>query len=521
MVIKLLATKPVIKKSSILKMKKIILSAILSILCLVSYAATYNVKDFGAISDGKTLTTSHIQAAIDKCAQQGGGVVFIPLGDYLVGTINLRSNVEFRFEIGARLIATTDLSQYQKHNESLAGVFYTEDAKNVSITGRGTIFGQGMEYMYADSAKVVGDDDRKILRQGKDFRKVSKGVGDGPLYPKDRFQQMIIFSNCTDIVLSDFECIDSPYWTFLIVHCDRVRITGLKIDNNLLIPNSDGLDIISSSNVNVSDCYFSCGDDAIVLAGYDWHFGDPGFKRINRPSQNINISNCILRSRSSAIRIGGWDQNPMSNYTFNNIVIFDSNSGINFNVRDSGGIENVYFNNVSIETRLHTGDWWGNGEPIRISAMRGVPDSKLGIIKNVFFNNISCKSENAIVLYASDESALENVSFTNFDFHLKQGKLDNVTGGNIDLRPNIVPEKSFFKSDIPVILIEKAKNINFNGGTISWGETTQPYYTNAITAIGVQGLKINNVSGTSSPSNPKMPVVSLKDCTNVTNMMNK
>ncbi|MDR1743400.1 MAG: hypothetical protein LBR48_06210 [Dysgonamonadaceae bacterium] len=500
-------------------MKKIIVTVILLMIAGRFFASTYNVLDFGAKPDGRNLATTAIQKTIDFCAAQGGGVVIVPTGNYLVGTLNLRSNVEFHFEHGARLIATTDLSNYQKHNDELAGVFYTEDASHVAITGGGIVFGQGLEFMYADSAKVIGHDDRKWLRQGDDFRKVSNGVGDGPLYPKERFHQMIVFSNCTDVVLSDFACIDAPYWTFLIVHCNGVRVSGLRIDNNLLIPNSDGLDIISSSNVNVSDCNFSCGDDAIVLAGYDWHFGDPGFKRINRPSHHINISNCILRSRSSAIRIGGWDQNPMSDYFFSNIIIYESNAGINFNVRDSGGIENVFFNNIRIETRLHTGDWWGNGEPIRISAMRGVPDHKLGVIRNVFFNHISCDSENAIVLLSSDESALENVSFTNFDFHLRQGALDDVAGGNIDLRPNIVDGKSFYQSDIPVVLIEHAKNIRFDGGTITWGDMTKPYYTHAISASDVDGLKILNVSGSASPSNPKMAPVLLKNCRNVQNTL--
>jgi polygalacturonase len=485
-------------------------------------AATYNVADFGAKGDGKTLATKQIQKTIDYCASQGGGVVLLPSGDFLTGTLNLRSGVEFRFETGARLVATTDLRQYQKHNSALAGVFYTEDASNVAITGRGTIFGQGMEFMQAGNPKAIGAEDRKYLRQGVDFRKVEDGgVGDGPLHPKDRFAQMVIFSNCTDVVLTDFTCIDAPYWTFLIVHCDRVRVSGLKIDNNLLIPNSDGLDVISSSNVNISDCYFSCGDDAIVLAGYDWHFGDPGFRRINRPSENINVSNCILRSRSSAIRIGGWDQNPMSNYFFSNIVIFDSNSGINFNVRDSGGIENVYFNNVSIETRLHTGDWWGNGEPIRISAMRGVPDNPLGTISNVFFNNVSCKAENSIVLLSSEESMLENIYFTNFDFHLKSGPLESVGGGNIDLRPNIVPGRSFYASDIPIVLIEGARNVRFDGGTMTWGDVAQPYYTNAVSAVGADGLRILNVTGTASPSNSELPVVSVKNSTGVVNRINE
>ena len=112
----------------------------------------YDVRDFGAVGDGRSLTTKHLQAAIDRCAGEGGGVVLVPKGDYLTGTLNLRSRVEFRFEQGARLVATTDLTQYQKHNDELAGVFYTEDADRVSITGPGVVFGQGMEFMHADSA---------------------------------------------------------------------------------------------------------------------------------------------------------------------------------------------------------------------------------------------------------------------------------------------------------------------------------------------------------------------------------
>lgn len=471
--------------------------------------------DFGAKNNGTDLTTFQIQNAIDKCFLFGGGVVYIPTGEYLVGTLNLKSNVEFHLESGAVLKATTDLTKYQRHNEQLAGVFYTEDSKNVSITGSGKIFGQGMEFMYKDSAKVIRGDVNNYIRQKFDFRKVENGIGDGPVMPKERYHQMIIFSNCTNVALKDFEVIDAPYWTFLIVHCDRVNVTDISIDNNLLIPNSDGLDINSSSNVNVSGCIISCGDDAIVLAGYAHHFGDPGYKDIIKPSQNINVSNCILRSRSSAIRIGGWDQNNMSNYNFDNITIYDSNCGINITVRDSGSVSNVNFSNIRIETRMHTGDWWGNGEPIKISAMRGVADNPVGTIKNIYFDNITCTGENAILLYASDETKLQNIYFNNFDFILRKSALDKVSGGNFDLRPNTVTGKEIFKSNVPVVYIENAENVYFNQGNIAWDGVEASYYTNALVAVKVNNMKLNNMTAVPSPSNPGLEAISLKLCTKV------
>ena len=502
-------------------MKRAILFLMVMNLWVAAQAAIYNVADFGAKSNGRELTTADIQKAIDRCHADGGGVVLVPKGEYLVGTLNLKSNVEFRFETGAVLKATTDLSQYQRHNEQLAGVFYTEDANNVSITGNGTVFGQGMEFMYQDSAKVIIGDVNKYIRQKYDFRKVESGLGDGPVWPKDRYHQMVIFSNCTDVSLSDFKCVDAPYWTILIVHCDRVKVRGVSIDNNLLIPNSDGLDIVSCSNVNVSDCIFNCGDDAIVLAGYAWHFGDPGFKRILKPSQNINVSNCIFQSRSSAIRIGGWDQNHMSNYNFDNITIIDSNCGINLTVRDSGSIQNVNFTNIRIETRMHTGDWWGNGEPIKISALRGVPDSPIGVIKNINFSNITCSAENSILMYASEETKLQNISFVNFDFELKKGALEEVAGGNFDLRPNTVAGKEIYASDVPVIFMENAENVYFNQGNISWKGVDKPYYKHAIEAVKVNNLKLNNMTAEPSPANPKLPALLLKNCTKVTNNIGK
>ena len=135
--------------------KDILFCLLFTALNLASQSAVYNVMDFGAKNNGLELTTSQIQNAIDKCFINGGGVVYVPQGEYLVGTLNLKSNVEFHLESGAVLKATTDLSQYQKHNEQPAGVFYTEDSHNVSITGQGRIFGQGMEFMYKDSAKVI------------------------------------------------------------------------------------------------------------------------------------------------------------------------------------------------------------------------------------------------------------------------------------------------------------------------------------------------------------------------------
>ncbi len=91
-------------------MKKYFLLTVLSLALLNSYAKSdgYNILDYGATNDGKTLTTASIQKAIDACAANGGGMVYAPKGEFLIGTLNLASNVDFHMETGAKLIATTD-----------------------------------------------------------------------------------------------------------------------------------------------------------------------------------------------------------------------------------------------------------------------------------------------------------------------------------------------------------------------------------------------------------------------------
>ncbi|MEP6948492.1 MAG: hypothetical protein ABI863_04435 [Ginsengibacter sp.] len=144
-----------------------------------------------------------------------------------------------------------------------------------------------------------------------------------------------------------------------------------------------------------------------------------------------------------------------------NVNITNSTRGIGIFVRDEGSLENITFSNINIETHLRTGDWWGNGEPIHISAVRGKENVKPGQIKHVIFENIICKGENGMLVYGSDESIIEDVSFDHVRFELADSRLNEVAGGNIDLRGSSL-EKSLFARDIPGLLIQYVKGLRIN-----------------------------------------------------------
>ena len=98
---------------------------------------------------------------------------------------------------------------------------------------------------------------------------------------------------------------------------------------------------------------------------------------------------------------GRTTYDDIKNVSFQNLVIQDSNRGIGIFNRDRANIENIIFNNIIIQTRLHEGNWWGQGEPIHISSIKQDPNIEVGYIKNISFSNIKATSEAGIVFYSS------------------------------------------------------------------------------------------------------------------------
>jgi len=199
----------------------------------------------------------------------------------------------------------------------------------------------------------------------------------------------------------------------------------------------------------------------------------------------------------------------MSNYNFNNINITNSNRGIVLTVRDSGSISDMHFQNINIETRLHTGDWWGNGEPIQVAVLRGTPGVPLGTIKNVFFSNIIAKSEAGIVVWSSEESEIENLQFHDISLKIKNSALNDYAGGNFDLRPVSDQRYSLFEHDIPGFYARGVKDLVIQNFRLTWDNQPQSFFTHAIEVDGFNGISIFDFTGTTAHANPQLPPVML------------
>lgn len=483
---------------------------ILPLIFILSFAAgraqDFNIKNYGAQSDGESVCTAAIQKAVDACNKNGGGRVYIPAGVFITGTVHLKSNVNFHLENGAILQGSASLTDYESYTMPVYGlnyygILYTRDAENVSLTGGGSIDGNNKVFFDFDHAKKIDANSSRFTRQKENYRKVESGIGDGPVVPKDRPRQMVIFANCKHVQLRDISLLNSPFWTLHFADCDDVSVNGIRLWSGILVPNADGIDVTSCSNVIITNSDIRAGDDALAIVGYYHHFEIPGFSGTRHVSENIIVSNCNLQSYSSGIRIGFLDQNTVRNVHVSHCNITNSSRGIGIFLRDEGSLENITFSDMYIETKLHTGDWWGNGEPIHISAVRGKENVKLGSIKNVTFDNITCKGENGLLIYGSEQSAIRDVKFNNVTFELVNSKLNGVAGGNIDLRGALDEHEQLFAHDIPGLYAHYVDGLTINNFNLTWDSTiSQPYFTNGIEIDSFKNVKITSFTGTAAPA---------------------
>jgi hypothetical protein len=493
---------------------------------VVGKAAAYNIVDHGAKEN--SLSTAAIQKAVDICHEEGGGTVIIPPGRFIMGTVILKSNVNIYLEPGALLEGSKNVDDYMTTFQRL-GMFFCEDAENVSITGKGTIDAQGIHFFDKTKTPAPTSDklwgfDRQRTRQKEQYLPEGEFFTDGPITIQSRPGMAMQFYHCTNVALEDFLLKDSPHWAIRLAYCEDVKVDGITIRNNLMVPHSDGVHITTSRNVRVSDCDISAGDDALIVTGFpkDWGLNHIGYTMEEQEkhtfgnkspyAENINVSNCQLQSKSVGIRIG-YGQHPIRRCTFNNIVIYGSNRGIGIFARDAADIEELIFSNIIIETRLHYGKWWGNGEPIHLSSISRFEGQPAGRIKNVQFNNVVATGEHGLVLFGQENDQLENIQFNNVSIRIIKGEQTINYGGNFDLQPAADINMRIFEHDIPGLYAQYVDGLSIRGFTLEWGADLPDFFTHGIECHEVNNLSVIQFNGIANPTSSKSKGIFLERTT--------
>ena len=438
----------------------------------------YVITKFGAKTDGTAAKNQKaIQKAIDKCSAKGGGRVIIPAGQkFQTAAIHLKSGVNLVVEEGAVLefafvpelypIVPTRWEGLDCWN--LSPLIYAYQAKDIAITGKGTIDGGGSKDTWWPwvGNKRFGYQDGMIVTQWNEHSRplLLKQAEDGIDMDERRFgpqdglrPQMINFNQCEGILIEDVTLLRSPFWVIHPLLSTDITVRGVHINNDG--PNGDGCDPESCDRVLIENCYFNTGDDCIAIKSArnnDGRQGGQG-RYAGRPSKNIIIRNCKMQNGHGGVVIGSEISGGCQNVYAENCEMDSPNLDrvlrIKTNSCRGGIIENINMRNITVGQcgeavlKINT-----DYEPKEVCCRGFYPT-----VRNVTMENVTCKkSKYGVMIVGYDDPKLaytvNNITVKNCQFEgvydkpVNQiGKAENITYDNLMINGSLVLQEMPYK----------------------------------------------------------------------------
>jgi len=456
----------------------------------------YNVKDYGAKGDGKTIDSPSINLAIEAAAKAGGGTVIIPAGTFAGYSIRLKSNITLKLEAGAILLAAfpengvgydaaepNNFTKFQDfgHSHWQNSLIWGENLENITICGQGLINGAGLTRGESRLA----------------------GVGN----------KVVSLKLCRNVVMRDLKMINCGHFALLATGVDNMTIDNLLIDTN-----RDGLDIDCCRNVKISNCSVnSPWDDAIVLKA-SYALG------LFRDTENVTITNCFvsgfdrgslingtyLRDEPQApdqgfvtgrIKLGTESSGGFRNIAISN-CIFEHCRGLALETVDGGVLEDIVISNITMRDIVNSPIF------LRLGArMRGPQGTVVGSLKRVSISNVNvynADSRYGCVISGLPGQYIEDIKLSNIRIVYKGGGTREQAAllppESEKLYPEpwmfgIIPSSSFY--------IRHAKNVELNNVEVSF---MQSDFRPSVQLDDVKGSIFRNVR-INQPDAPKMFVL--------------
>ena len=407
----------------------------------------YVITKYGAKTDNTAAKNQKaIQKAIDLCSKKGGGRVVVPAGQkFLTGAIELKSGVnlevqenavlEFVFEPALYPIVETSWEGLECFN--LSPCVYAFKAKDIAITGKGTIDGGGSNDTWwpwngnkrfgwkegQTSQRNMGRP--RLLQAGEDgipmYDEKGKRSPERVFTEKDRLRpQLVSFNKCEGILLEDVTLLRSPFWVIHPLHSTDITVRRVKMINDG--PNGDGCDPECCDRVLIEDCYFDTGDDCIAIKSGRNRDG----RERNMPSKNIIIRNCEMKNGHGGVVVGSEISGGCQNVYAHDCVMdspeLERVLRIKTNSCRGGVIENINMRNIKVGVckeavlKINT-----DYEPKEICCRGYYPT-----VRNVLMENVTCQKSQYGVMIVGYEA--DSLSYTVNHITVRNCKFDGVYG---------------------------------------------------------------------------------------------
>jgi len=266
----------------------------------VSGLKHYDVTDYGVDRYADGVQTKELQAVIDRCASEGGGVIVIPRGTFLSGSLFFKPGTHLLIEEGGELKGSDRIRDFKivktrmegQTLDYFAALVNADGVDGFTITGPGTINGNGQKYWEEFWIR------RKYNPQCTNME---------AMRPRN-----VYISNSKNVTVQDVKIINSPFWTNHLYRCENVRYLGCfiyaptenvtPVDPRRGGPSTDAIDLDVCTNVLIHGCYMHVNDDAVVLKGGKgtWADKDPN----NGPCRNIIIEDCTYGKVHGCLTLG-------------------------------------------------------------------------------------------------------------------------------------------------------------------------------------------------------------------------
>ena len=409
-------------------------------------------------------STLRIQATIDAAAARGEGSVILATGRHLAGGLRLASRVDLILEAGAILTASNDYSAFETNQVSVTA----EDSDRAFILASGVsdcgIFGPGTIDGGSDAWSLGWDDEI------------------GTLVPAKLRPRVLVVENADRVTLSGFRITKAPMWTVHLIGSRNLEVAAIRIENDVRLPNNDGIVIDSCHDVSIIDCHIRTADDGVCLKTSLQR----GTSTPVGPCRRVRVERCTVSTRSCAFKIGTETHADVSDVVFKDCVAEDSNRGLGVISRDGGILERIRFEHIRVDCRETPIGFWGSGEGLTISALDRRASKPAGTVRNVVVSHLTGRAEGASVLYSERSGLIRDIVLQDIDIEQTQGALGTAT--LLDLRPTAADLK------IPDGAEGRANSwVRLQDGSIA-GLVPYPGGLPQIYAYGIDNLALESVS---------------------------